>query len=72
MSRESVIEPDDDFNASIPRMKAIPETCPTRSRSPFDVPSGAGCVISAPYWNPRGPDERRNAPRTKLDASKSP
>ena len=44
-----------DLSASIPRMNRIPETCPATRRRLFDVPSGAGCVISAAYWNPIGP-----------------
>ena len=48
-SRETVMDPDGDLNASIPKMKTIPETWPITSRRLFEVPSGAGWVISAPY-----------------------
>jgi hypothetical protein len=73
MTSDTVIDPVlADLRASIPRMKTIPEICPARSSRPFDVPSGAGEVTSAPYWKPSGPDESRNAPRTNAEASRSP
>jgi len=61
--RGEVIDPvAGDLNASMAKMKAMPEICPiTRSRL-FDVPSGAGCVISAAYWKPTGPALRRKKP----------
>lgn len=45
-----VIEPVNvDFRLSIPKINAIPEICPISKSIPFDVPSDAGKVISAPY-----------------------
>ena len=60
-----------DLKKSIPKIKAIPEICPMSSKSPFDVPSGAGYAISAPYWNPIGPALSRKKPIMNADASKS-
>ena len=45
-----VIEPvSGDLKLSNPRMKTMPEICPMSKSKPFDVPSGAGWVTSAPY-----------------------
>jgi len=38
-----------DLNASMARMKRMPETCPMRRRTVLDAPSGIGRVISAAY-----------------------
>jgi hypothetical protein len=55
-----VIEPvPGDLNQSIPKMNAIPDTCPISRRKPFEVPSDTGNVTSAPYWNPIGPELSR-------------
>jgi hypothetical protein len=59
-----VIEPvNGDLKLSIPKIKAIPEICPISKSIPFEVPSEAGKVISAPYWNPIGPALRRKNPK---------
>ncbi len=70
--RGVVIEPvAGDLKLSIPRIKTIPEICPMSRSSPFDVPSGAGKAISAPYWKPIGPALSSDAPRRNEAASRS-
>jgi hypothetical protein len=64
-TRDLVIDPVScDLRLSIPKINAIPDTWPINISMPFDVPSDAGYVISAPYWNPMGPELRRKNPRT--------
>ena len=45
------------------KIKAIPDICPISKSNPLEVPSEAGKVISAPYWNPMGPALSRKNPK---------
>jgi hypothetical protein len=51
-----VIEPvNADLKLFIQKINMIPEICPISISMPFEAPSDAGKVISAPYWKPIGP-----------------
>jgi hypothetical protein len=70
--KDLVIEPvNADLKLSIQKINTIPEICPISISKPFDVPSEAGKVISAPYWNPIGPALSRKNPNTVPEKSRS-
>ena len=70
--KDMVMEPvNDDLKLSIQKIKIIPEICPISISKPFEVPSDAGKVISAPYWNPIGPALSRKNPNTVPEARRS-
>ena len=61
-----VNEPSAFFNASMKKTKTT-EACPKSWISPFDVPSGVGCVTSAVYCMMTGMALVRKNPSTKAD-----
>ena len=71
INMKGVMEPSSVLSRSMPKMKMIPEIWPASTRSPWEVASGAGKVISLPYWYPMGPAAMKKKPKTKLETSSS-